>query len=78
MPDARLHRRLPRTAAASAAMAVALIGLLPLAAPSLDPALPPLVRAVALGLLCLAGLAVFAAAAFAFGAVSRSDMARTA
>jgi len=78
MPDARLHRRLPRTAAASAAMAVALIGLLPLAAPSLDPALPPLVRAVALGLLCLAGLAVFAAAAFAFGAVSRSDMERTA
>jgi hypothetical protein len=59
-------------------MALALTGLLPLATPSLDPALPPLVRAVALGLLCVAGLVVFAATAFALGAVTRADLARKA
>ena len=78
MPDERLRRRLPRTAAASAVMALALTGLQPLATPSLDPALPPLVRAVALGLLCVAGLVVFAATAFALGAVTRADLARKA
>jgi putative peptidoglycan lipid II flippase len=76
-PDARLRHRLPRTAAASAVMAVVLLGLLPLAAPWLDAAVPPLVRAVALGALCIAGLAIFAASAVAFGAVTRADLTRS-
>jgi putative peptidoglycan lipid II flippase len=72
-PDARLRRRLLATTAASAVMGAGLLvtnGLLPDLSTSSVGA-----RAGLLAALCLAGFALYAAAAFAFRAITRDDLA---
>jgi len=72
--DARLRRRLPRILAATATMTLCLVGAHMALAPALDSAQW---RIPALAALVLAGLASYAAAALALGAVSLPDL-RTA
>jgi putative peptidoglycan lipid II flippase len=73
--DARLRARIPRIAAAAAAMAGLLFGLdRLLAGPLTAPALGE--RVLALGLLILGGLAAYFGFAFLFGAGDRAELGR--
>ena len=70
--DARLKRRLPRSVLATAAMAAALLGVLPLVQPWLGGAFVE--RAGALAGLIAVGTAVFAASATLLGAARPSEL----
>jgi putative peptidoglycan lipid II flippase len=70
--SARLRRRLPRQLAATAAMALGLWLALQVASPSM--AAPGLSRFAALAALVAFGLALYAAAAWVFGAADRADL----
>lgn len=69
--DARLMRRVPRAAGASAAMGAVLVALLAGVTPWLDDGLAE--RVAALAVLVGGGLVVFAAGAHGFGAVRMHD-----
>lgn len=74
--DARLRERLVRMGGACLAMGAALFGLRDLVAGLAGPLRPGFVDALLLAGFCLVGLGVYAAAALAFGALTRDDLRR--
>ena len=74
--DARIKRAVPRILLASLVMGAALYALAPVLSPWLSAPTPALLRFAALGVLVGGGLAVYAIAALAFGAVDLRQFRR--